>query len=119
MVGKVMTKSINRVRVRVSDVVEAVVEVSKLRHADLFGRRRFAAITYWRKVGYIAAYSITGQSLSAIAQHWDKDHTTLVYTMKRWRTRDANDQRLHTDLMRVAERAIEIAESRGLLRRAA
>lgn len=114
-----MSASINRIRVRVSDVVEAVLEVSELRHADLFSRRRFAPITYWRKVGYIAAYSITGQSLSAIAKHWGKDHTTLVYTMKRWRTRDANDQQLHAHLMRVAERAIEIAESRGMLRRAA
>lgn len=112
-----MTNSINHVRVRIADVVDAVVEISGVDHVFLFSPRRWADVVYWRQRAFFVAQQLTGQSLTAIGRHFGKDHTTILWAVHKFR--DNHDAAFLADITRIAERAIEIAEARGMLRRAA
>lgn len=117
MVGKVMTNGINHVRVRIADVVDAAVEISGLTHRLILSDRRWAEIVYWRQRAFCVAYQLTGQSLVAIGRHFGKDHTTVLWAVSKYR--DKHDAAFVGEITSIALRAIEIAESRGMLRRAA
>lgn len=112
-----MTNFINPVRVRIADVVDAVVEISGIEPVYFFSPRRWADVVYWRQRAFFVAYQLTGQSLVAIGRHFGKDHTTILWAVHKFR--DQHDSQFFGEITSIALRAIEIAESRGMLRRAA
>lgn len=111
--------SLSHIKVRIVDVVDAVIEVSKIPHRELIGARRWARVVYWRQVAYVASVYLTGQSTVAIGRHFDRDHSTVVYAKKKARLHLCNSPAFVADIFCIAERAIAIAEARGYVRRAA
>jgi chromosomal replication initiation ATPase DnaA len=112
-----MTISINHVRVRIADVVDATVEVSGLTHRLILSDRRWSEIVYWRQRAWVTAYHLTGQSLVAIGRHFGNHHTTVLFAVKKFRLK--HDAEFVSEITAIANRAIELAEGRGYVRRAA
>lgn len=108
--------TLNLIRVRLADVVDAVVEIGGVTHRDLLGTSRKFIVNYWRQRAFATAYHLTGQSLPQIGRHFGKDHTTVLYAVRKFCDPDPV---AFAEIMQIATRAIEIAEGRGYLRRVA
>lgn len=74
---------------RISDIIQAAAIASPYSADEIIGPRRTPDLAHWRACAMCVARQHTGQSLPQIGRAFQRDHTTVLYAVRR---ADALDQ---------------------------
>lgn len=88
---------------RIERAVQEVARIFEVPHREILSKIRVPSITRARLALYAAIYDGCQTSYPEMAWHLQRDHTTLVYGVKRARAMAADDSEYAVALARVRD----------------
>lgn len=99
----------------VGDIQRAACAYYDVTRAELTGARRWADLVTARWTAIYLAARTTGLSLLTLGRMFNRDHSTLLYALRRVEARRRRDRAFARELGEVAALASEIALARRLM----
>jgi len=92
-------------RTQIRDIQEAVAEFYSVRVDDILSARRTLAIVRPRQIAAYLSKTLTGKSLPEIGRRFgDRDHTTILSSVRRIEALMQSDEELRADLRTIADK---------------
>ena len=86
---------------RISEVRKTVGRYYGIERDEMLGIRKNIRVARPRQVAMYFSRIFTNKSLPAIGQHFLRDHTTVLYAVKRIEELSQEDMELRNDLLRL------------------
>ncbi|MCY3878101.1 MAG: chromosomal replication initiator protein DnaA [Rhodobacteraceae bacterium] len=93
-------------KVQIDEIIRCVASQYNVKPTDLVGNRRTRDIARPRQMAIFLAKSLTTKSLPEIGRHFNRDHTTVLHSIRRIEKLTSHDSQLSDDL-EVLRRKIE------------
>lgn len=88
----------------IADIQREVADFYKIRLTELMSCRRCRSIARARQVAMWLAKRHTPRSMSEIGRRFDRDHTTVLYAIKRIDSLRSTDGEIRRDIVTLGER---------------
>jgi chromosomal replication initiator protein len=90
-------------RITVAKIQAAVADYYGIAHSSMREHDPRPEVSHKRQVAMYLACELTGQTLSSIAQKFDRDHSTVIYARREVEQRMKSDLRLAHDVELLRE----------------
>lgn len=94
-------------KVTVADVQKAVEDYFNVTHAELVGKKRAANITYARQIAIYLCRTMIDIPHNTIGQEFNRDHSTIMYSVKSVEERLKDSQQLNEELEILRQKIVE------------
>lgn len=101
-----MLREVDR-KVRLDDIIKCVSKHYNLKSADLIGARRTREIARPRQVAIYLAKNLTTRSLPDIGRAFNRDHTTVIHSVRRVEELILQDTEIAGDIEILQRRLVE------------
>ena len=88
---------------KVEEIITATSKITGVAMRDIMSRRRDPKIIYARHIAMFLAHELTNLSYVSIGKAMDRDHTSIMYAIKKLNNRGRGKSKVNTDMVKIKQ----------------
>lgn len=86
---------------KVEEIIKATSKITGVGISDIMSRRRDPKIIHARHIAMFLAHELTTLSYVSIGKAMDRDHTSIMYAIKKLNNRGRGKSKINTDMVKI------------------
>ena len=86
---------------KVEEIITATSKITGVAIMDIMSRRRDPKIIHARHIAMFLVYELTTLSYVSIGRAMDRDHTSIMYAIKKLNNRGRGKSKINTDMVKI------------------